>query len=43
MWWGDEGRQVLDRDGSGEITSMEFCETLKKLVRCAPAPLGPAR
>ncbi len=25
-------RQVLDNDGSGEITSFEFCSTLKKLV-----------
>ena len=28
--------QVLDSDGSGEISSLEFCSTLKKLVGVLP-------
>ncbi len=36
---GANRRQVLDGDGSGEITSFEFCSTLKKLVN-PPASLS---
>jgi hypothetical protein len=35
---GASRRQVLDGDGSGEISSFEFCSTLKKLVNSLACP-----
>ena len=33
-------RQVLDSNGSGGLTSLEFCAAMKKLVRRCTTPLA---